>query len=69
MKDKEVTCPFFKRDRGNGQIYCEACVFKCPDKEFRRELVYDHCAHPQGYKNCMIYAFLLHHYERKFADV
>lgn len=68
MMNKDVNCPFFVRDRGNGKIYCEACSLKCPDNEFRRELVYGFCAHPDNYKSCMLYSLLMKFYERKFAE-
>lgn len=69
MNDREVSCPFFKRDRGNGKIYCEAAVFQCPDTEFRRDLLYGFCAHPEAFRGCMLFNMLMCYYERKFSDV
>ena len=60
-------CPYFVRDRGKGLVYCECARFRFPDKEARREIVYRFCAHPTGYKTCMIKNCLDHHYERKYA--
>lgn len=61
-------CPYFQRDRGKGQVYCECARFRFPDKESRREIVYRFCAHPGGYKDCMIKQALDHHYERKYGS-
>ncbi len=60
-------CPYYVRDRGNGLVYCECARFRFPDAEARREIVYRFCAHPTGYKTCMLKISLDHHYERKFA--
>ncbi len=59
-------CPYFMRDRGKGIVYCECAKFKFPDKGARREIVYRFCAHPEGYKACMIKQALDHYYERKY---
>lgn len=65
-KENQLTCPFFLRDRGNGQIYCEICTFKFPDKESRRAWVYKYCAHPSQYTACPLGQLLQDHYERKY---
>ena len=64
----EGICPYFMRDRGKGVVYCECAKFKFPDKGSRREIVYRFCAHPEGYKACMIKQALDHYYERKYAN-
>lgn len=63
---REGICPYFQRDRGKGVVYCECAKFKFPDKVSRREIVYRFCAHPEGYKACMIKQALDHYYERKY---
>ena len=63
----EGICPYFDRDRGKGVVYCECARFKFPDKGSRREIIYRYCAHPEGYKLCMIKQALDHYYERKYA--
>lgn len=60
-------CPYYLRDRGRGLVYCECARFQFPDKESRREILYRYCAHPEGYKACMIKQALDHHYERKYG--
>ncbi len=60
-------CPYYMRDRGKGIVYCECAKFRFPDKGSRREILYRFCAHPEGYKACMIKQALDHYYERKFA--
>ena len=62
----EGICPYFMRDRGKGVVYCECAKFRFPDKGSRREIVYRFCAHPEGYKACMIKQALDHYYERKY---
>lgn len=62
----EGICPYFYRDRGKGIVYCECAKFRFPDKESRREILYRYCAHPEGYKSCMLKQALDHHYERKY---
>ena len=59
-------CPYFRRDRGNGIVNCECATLKFPDKEARREILYRYCAHPEGYKACMLKQALDHYYERKY---
>ena len=63
---REEICPYFMRDRGKGVVYCECAKFRFPDKVSRREIVYRFCAHPEGYKACMIKQALDHYYERKY---
>lgn len=63
----EGICPYFMRDRGQGRVCCECARFRFPDKESRREIVYRYCAHPNGYKVCMLKQALDHHYERKYG--
>ncbi len=60
-------CPYYVRDRGKGLVYCECARFRFPDAGVRREIVYRFCAHPTGYKTCMLKQSLDHYYERKFA--
>ncbi len=60
-------CPYFVRDRGKGLVYCECARFRFPDPAARREIVYRFCAHPTGYKTCMLKQCLDNHYERKYA--
>jgi hypothetical protein len=60
-------CPYFIRDRSKGVVYCECARFRFPDKPSRREIVYRYCAHPEGYKDCMLKKALDHYYERKYA--
>ena len=62
----EGICPYFDRERGKGVVYCECARFKFPDKGSRREIVYRYCAHPEGYKSCMLKKALDHYYERKY---
>ncbi len=64
----EGLCPYFIRDRGKGVIYCECAKFHFPDRLTRREIIYRYCAHPDGYKDCMIKQSLDHYYERKYAQ-
>ena len=59
-------CPYYMRDRGHGVMYCEIARFRFPDKLARREVVYRYCAHPEGYKACMLKNALDHYYERKY---
>ncbi len=59
-------CPFFKNDRGCGRVSCEGANFHFPDKEARREFVYQFCAHSEGYKACPLQIALNHYYERKY---
>lgn len=59
-------CPYYIRDRSNGVVYCECARFRFPDKQSRREIVYRYCAHPEGYKSCMLKNALDHYYERKY---
>ncbi len=60
-------CPYYVRDRGKGLVYCECARFRFPDAGARREIVYRFCAHPTGYKDCMIKQSLDHYYERKYT--
>lgn len=62
----EGICPYFIRDRGRGVIYCECARFHFPDKLSRREIVYTYCAHPTGYKQCVIKCAMDGFYQRKF---
>ncbi len=65
---REGICPYFNRERGGGVVYCECARFRFPDKGSRREIVYRYCAHPEGYKSCMLKRALDHYYERKYAN-
>lgn len=62
----EGVCPYFIRDRGRGVIYCECARFHFPDKLSRREIVYTYCAHPSGYKQCVLKQAMDGFYQRKF---
>ena len=48
-------------------VTCECARLKFPDRDSRREIVYRYCAHPEGYKACMLKQALDHYYERKYA--
>ena len=61
-------CPYFKKDRGKGNIACEGANFHFPDLLARREFVYRFCAHPQGYKTCALKIAMDHFYERKYTQ-
>ena len=61
-------CPYYIRDRGKGRVYCECCRFSFPDKGARREIIYRYCAHPTGYKSCMIKQCMDNFYERKYSE-
>lgn len=61
-------CPYFLRDRGRGQVICECARFRFPDAPARREIVYRFCAHPTGYKACVIKQAMDHYYERRYAE-
>lgn len=65
----EGVCPFYQRDKGGGKLYCEACVIKCPDIEFRREILYGFCASPDKFYDCQFYKMLTRYYERRFKNV
>ena len=62
----DAICPYFIKDRGRGIVNCECAKFKFPDRGSRREIVYRFCAHPTGYKACMIKQAMDHYYERKY---
>ncbi len=62
----EGVCPYFIRDRGRGVIYCECARFHFPDKLARREIVYAYCAHPSGYKQCVLKQAMDGFYRRKY---
>ncbi len=62
----EGICPYYIRDRGKSGLYCECARLRFPDTLSRREIVYRYCAHPTGYKTCMIKQALDHYYERKY---
>ena len=61
-------CPYFCRERSQGVVYCECARLKFPDRDSRREILYRFCAHPEGYKTCMLKQALDHYYERKYAN-
>ena len=61
-------CPYFYRERSQGVVYCEGARLKFPDKDARREILYRYCAHPEGYKACMLKQALDHYYERKYEN-
>ena len=62
-------CPYYIRDRGKGVVYCECAKFHFPDKIARREILYGFCAHPDGYKRCVLKQMLDHYYERKYETI
>jgi hypothetical protein len=49
-------------------VYCEGARLKFPDRDARREILYRYCAHPEGYKACMLKQALDHYYERKYEN-
>ena len=57
---------YFIRDRGRGVIYCECARFHFPDKLARREIVYTYCAHPSGYRQCVLKQAMDGFYRRKY---
>ena len=66
-ESREGICPYFIRERSHGVVTCECARLKFPDRDSRREIVYRYCAHPEGYKACMLKQALDHYYERKYA--
>ena len=66
-ESREGLCPYFVRERSPGILSCECARMKFPDRYSRREVVYRYCAHPDGYKACMLKQALDHYYERKYA--
>lgn len=66
-ESREGICPYFSRERSHGVLTCECARLKFPDRDSRREIVYRYCAHPQGYKACMLKQAMDHYYERKYA--
>ena len=62
----EGVCPYFIRDRGRGVIYSECARFHFPDKLARREIVYTYCAHPSGYRQCVLKQAMDGFYRRKY---
>ncbi len=62
----EGVCPYFIRDRGRGVIYCECARFHFPDRLTRREIVYTYCAHPTGYRQCVLKQAMDGFYRRKY---
>ena len=67
-ESREGICPYFVRERSQGVVSCECARLKFPDRDSRREIVYRYCAHPQGYKACMLKQAMDHYYERKYAQ-
>ena len=67
VESREGICPYFARERSHGVVTCECARLKFPDRDSRREIVYRYCAHPEGYKACMLKQALDHYYERKYA--
>ena len=59
-------CPFFQRERNNKVRYivCEVGCIRFADSAMRRDIVYKHCADPEGYKDCPFYCALKNYYER-----
>lgn len=65
---REWICPYFKKDRGGGVIYCECATLRFPDRNARREVVYTYCAHPDGYNKCVLKQVMDRYYERKYSN-
>ena len=65
-ESREGICPYFVRERSPDVVSCECARLKFPDRVSRREIVYRYCAHPEGYKACMLKQALDHYYERKY---
>jgi hypothetical protein len=59
-------CPYFVKDKGDGYVYCECARFRFPDKKARRDIIYTYCAHPDGYKECVLKKVMDQYYERKY---
>lgn len=57
-------CPFYKSEKGL-RLRCELGTLVFPDKVARRAVVYEYCAHPTNWKNCMLCKVLADYYERK----
>ncbi len=60
-------CPYYRRLSEAGSLHCEAGRLRFPDAPGRRAIVYRFCAHPEGYKACMLKVMLDEYYERKYA--
>lgn len=69
-------CPFFFKEMSTNtktkgrkyKVYCEGCTLSFPDKVARRMFVYNLCAHPENYKNCMMYKALYDYYNRLYNE-
>ena len=62
-----VMCPYWKKNKGKTELYCEGARFRFPDNAARRDILYGFCAHPDAWKKCMIRRALdKYYYERKF---
>ena len=66
-------CPYYYKETSkdkNGiyKVYCEGSVLKFPDIKARRDFIYIHCAHPNGYKSCPIYQYMDSFYKRKYNE-
>lgn len=70
-------CPFYRTERkcppkakdppdaDRWRIHCEAAIIKCPDRVFRRAVVYRYCGHPENWKKCQLYNLLSDYYDKK----
>ncbi len=47
-------------------IYCAGARVHFPDKLARREIVYTYCAHPSGYRQCVLKQAMDGFYRRKY---
>ncbi len=61
-------CPYYLRNRGKGLVYCECARFRFPDAASCREILYRFCAHPTGYKSCVLKIAMDNYYERKYEE-
>lgn len=66
-------CPFYLKEgykdkNGLRRLYCDGAVLKFPDIEARRSYVYTLCAHPTGYKTCIIYKYMYEFFMKKYSE-
>lgn len=68
-QDAAYICPYYKRDRGCGNISCECASFKFPDLIAKDEYVHIYCGSTTGYKLCPLYGILERYYwERVYKE-
>ena len=58
-------CPFYRKDTVD-KLYCEGGTIKLPDREAKREILFDVCAGEKSHKNCTLYKMLMNHYDREY---